>query len=756
MPVRTLTLVVEGLPDEVDVEVLHFEGHEAMSQLFDFDITVASTAAIDFAQVIRKKATLTVDLEDDSEPRVFHGIVGRIEQGNPEEKWSPYRLALVPRVWLLLHRIDSRIFQTLSVPEIVQQVLTGGGLANGTDFKLSVQNAYTTRDYCVQYRESDWDFVSRLLEEEGIFYYLDQTASGDVLVMADQVTAYPPIDGDDTLVFRSGAGVLGPSTTPGNHVSRFQLAEQVRSGKTTLRDWNFEKPSLLLESNKAGAVDSDLEVYDYPAEFQLKADGDDLAQVRIDELVGWRQTGGGESACSRLATGRTMTLAEHPRASFNTGYLITRIAHWGTRAEADRSGGEGERQPLYRNEFELIPAATLFRPPRVTRRPHIHGVQTASVVGPAGEEIYVDEHCRVKVQFHWDRLGHLDEKSSCWVRVAQTWASGAFGAMFIPRIKDEVVVTFLEGDPDQPLIVGSIYHGTNVPPYALPDNKTRSTVKSNTSPGGGGSNELRFEDKKSSEEVFLHAQKDWTIGVENDKNQKVGHDETLEVDHDRTKTVKNDQTGTVDHDDTLTVKHDQSLTVQNDRSVTVQNDHTESVTGNQSITIGKAQTLAVSDKQDVSVSKTRSLKVDGDVSETFGAKLTVAVTGDVSETLSGKRTVAVSGDHSESVGGKESISITGDSVETVSGKKTFTVTGDVTITSGASTVTIKPSGEITIQGTQMKLDASGPLQIHGATIDVKADAQATLKAPIVSHSADGVHTLKGAVLVLDAQMINVG
>jgi type VI secretion system secreted protein VgrG len=762
--VRTLTLAVEGLPADVELAVLRFEGYEGMSQLYEFEITVASTATIDFADVVRKGATLTIDLEEGEAPRVVHGIISRIEQGNPEARWSPYRLTLVPKAWLLLHRVDSRIFQDLTAPQIVEKVLSGAGLSSGDDFSLSLQRTYSAREYCVQYRESDWDFVSRLLEEEGIFYYFNQTDSAGVLVLADKATAYPPIAGGTTLEFHLGAGVMGPSVKPGNHVSRFHFAQQVRSGKTTLRDWNFQKPALLLESVQKGTVDADLETYDYPGEFQVKGDGDALAEARLDELSAGRSTGSGESNCPRLIPGHTFSLSMHPRESFNAKYLVTRVAHWGTVAEADRAEDVEDREPLYRNELEVIPAATLFRPARVTRRPHIHGVQTATVVGPSGEEIYVDKDCRVRVQFHWDRLGKSDEKSTCWVRVAQTWASAGFGAMFIPRIKDEVVVTFLEGDPDQPLIVGSIYHGTNVPPYALPDNKTRSTIKSNTSPGGGGSNELRFEDKKGSEEVFLHAQKDWTIGVENDKNQKVGHDETHEVDHDRTKTVKHDQTATVEHDDTLTVKndqtmtveHDQSLTVKNDRSTTVQNDHTESVTGNQKVTIGKAQTVAISDKQDISVSKTRSLSVTGDVSETFSAKLTVSVTGDVSETLSAKRTVAVTGDHTESVGGKESISITGDSVETVGGKKTFTVTGNVTITSGASTVTIKPSGEISIAGVQMKIDASGPLKIHGATVDVESDGPATFKAPVLNHNADGINTVKGQMIVLDGQMISVG
>ena len=749
------SLAVDGL--STDLRVLGFEGHEAISQLFEFDVSIASQdAAVDFASVIRRKALLTIEVDGESGSRPVHGVVSRFEARSSDKRWSHYSLTIVPWAWLLLQRSDTRIFQEKTAPEIVKAVLDEAGYVTGKDFKLSLQATYVTREYCVQYRESDWDFVSRLLEEEGIFYYFDQSDSGHTLVLADRAAAYPPIAGKATLLFRPGAGSLGAPATRDDHITSFQMSRHVRSGKTTLRDWNFKKPALLLESKKSGSVDADLAVYDYPGEYEAAADGDALASARFDELEAERSTGGGDSACSRFAPGHTFTVSEHPREAFNAAYLLTRVTHSGAHPAADAPTDDEERRSVYRNEFTMMPAATLFRPPRVTRRPHIHGVQTAIVVGPEGEEIYVDEHCRVKVQFHWDRKGRKDDKSSCWVRVAQTWASASFGAMFIPRMKDEVVVTFLEGDPDRPLIVGSVYHGTNVPPYGLPANKTRSTVKSNSSPGGDGSNELRFEDKKGSEEVYVHAQKDWTIGVENDKNQKVGHDETLAVDNDRTKTVKHDQTAFVEHDDTFTVKHDQSLDVQNDRAVTVQNDHTEKVTGNQSLTVGKAQTLAVSDKQEVTVDKTRSLTVGGDVTETFKAKLTVSVTGDVSETLEAKRTVQVSGDHAESIGGKETLEITGDSAETVGGKKSFTVTGDVTITSGSSTVTIKPSGEITIQGVKMKIDASGPLAIHGATVDIKSDGPATFKAPLINGSADAVHTIKGAAVVIDAQTVNLG
>jgi type VI secretion system secreted protein VgrG len=747
------TLHIEGL--STSVRVLAFEGHEGISQLFEFVVTIASREAIDVdsGAMIGKKAALTIHPLG-IEHGTIHAIVSRVE----EEKLAgayQYHVTLVPWAWMLLQKADSRIFQEMTVPQIVAKVLERAGYTSGTDFRMSLQQTYAARDYCVQYRELDWDFVCRLLEDEGICFFFEQTESGHVLVMADTTPSSSPIAGDSQLIYRPLLGAI-EGTAYDSHVSRFHLVEEVRPGKVTLRDWNFLKPALQLESTKAGGSDTALEIYDYPGDYTVPDDGLARAGVRVEELAVGRKTGRGDSGCPRLGAGFTFTLAEHPEDRWNAQYLVTRIEHWGAAPEMiGRAEGEEATAP-YANRFEVIPASVAYRPPRVTRRPRIHGVQTAIVVGPPGEEIYTDAHARVKVQFHWDRLGKHDDKSSCWVRVAQLWAGPAFGTLFLPRIADEVVVAFEEGDPDRPLVVGRVYHGTNVPPYTLPDEKTKSTIKSHSSPKGEGSNELRFEDKKGSEEVFLHAQKDWTIGVEHDKAQKVGHDETLEVGHDRKKTIDNDQTATVSHDDTLTVKNDQTVTVKHDRSVTVENDHTEDVQGNQSLSVGKAQTVALKDKQEITVDKTRSLTVTGDVTETYQAKLTLSVTDDVSETLKAKRTVDVTGDVSEKLGGKHTLTIQGDASESVSGKKSLTVTGDVTITSGASTVTIKPSGEITISGAQIKIDATGPLKIHGATIDVQSDASYGVKAPMVNGNADAVYTIKGAVVTVDGQMINLG
>lgn len=766
-----ITLAIDGL--DAVVHAVHMEGHEGISELFEFRVIIRTDAAdLDLASVVGKKAKLGIVAYEDDEPRLVHGIVSRIEQTTAEiVHAASYEVTLVPRAWLLQHRTDNRIFQEKTAPEVIKAVFEGAGLASGDDFKLSLQATYAKREYCVQYGESDWDFACRLMEEEGVYYHFEQSDDGHVLVLVDRASAASPIAGNANVKFRQPQGALA-AAVHGAHVTRFVCSEEVRPGKVTLRDWNFEKPALELESAQEGATGKDLAVYDYPGDFSVPGDGDAWAKVRVAELQASRKRGGGDGTCAHFLPGHTFHLEEHPHDALNAQYLLVRVEHTATDLRATAStelqaaGGPGVQGSSYRNHFELVPASVQFRPPRVTRRPRIPGVQTAIVVGSSGEEIFTDKYGRVKVQFHWDRLGKNDDKSSCWVRVAQMWASAGFGAMFLPRVGDEVVVSFLEGDPDRPLVVGSVYHATNVVPYTLPDEKTKSTIKTKSTPNGdnGDFNELRFEDKKGSEEVFLQAQKDWNVKVKNDETRSVGHDETLTVENDRTKTVKHDQKATIENDDTLTVKHDQSVTIENDqtvevkndRKVTVDNDDAETVKGKQTIEVDGDQKVSVSGEQKISVSGSRSLSVDEDVKDSFKGKLSLSVTGDVSETLSGKHTTSVSGDRSESIGGKQSITISGDSVESVTGKKSMTVTGEVTITSGSSKVTIKPSGEITIQGVQVKVDAQGPLQVHGATVDVKSDGPATIKAPIVNVNADGVNTIKGAMIVLDGQAVSVG
>jgi type VI secretion system secreted protein VgrG len=721
MPADRFAFEVTGLSQEL--RVVRFTGQEGLSELFRFDVILAAEdAAIAFDDVIGKPALLTMlGAEGD---RHVHGMVARFRQGDFGKKLTTYHVTVVPKPSRLLHRHDCRIFQTLSAPDVIKSVLEGAGLASGTDFRISLQGTYVTREYCVQYRESDWAFVSRLMEEEGIFYFFEHAEDKHVLVLGDKPAAHPAITGAATIPFRAPLGAM----VEGEHVSRFHYAEEMRTGKVTLRDYDFTKPSLLLESKVAGSVFADLESYDHPGDYQAPATGDALAALRLEERSALRKVGEGESACDRLSAGSHFTLGEHPRDAFNREWLITSVQHRGVDLRLGGAGPAGEI--TYQNRFDVIPSDVPFRPSLSTPRPTIKGVQSAIVTGPAGEEIYTDEHGRVKVHFHWDRLGKKDDKSSCWIRVSQGWAGEGWGAMFLPRINQEVLVDFLDGDPDRPIVVGRVYHGTNVPPYALPANKTRSTIKSNSTPGGGGSNELRFEDKKGSEEIYLHGQKDWTIAIENDKNQTVGHDETLsvgndraaEVGHDQTEKIGNDEAFTVGHDRVKKVGNDETEDIAHDRTIQVGNDHTESIGANLTLSVAKAKTESVGEDSAETVGKGRTLSVGKD----YG--------------------IDVTGNMSTKVGGNES--------EDVELEKTLTVGSKLTITVGDAKVTIEKNGNVTVEGAKLtvkttgdvKVESSGKVEVK-ATGDVKVESSGKVEVKssgTLDVSASGAVKVKGA------------
>ncbi|MEZ4301223.1 MAG: type VI secretion system tip protein TssI/VgrG [Polyangiaceae bacterium] len=715
-------LEIEGLTSEL--RVARFVGREGMSELFQLEIIVScEDAAISAADVLGRKAHFWFNLEED-EPRHIHGIVARFLCGDAGKKLSSYHITVVPKAFRLLHRYDCRIFQQKTAPEIIDLVLKTAGLAKGTDYSLALQASYATREYCVQYRESDWAFVCRLMEEEGIYHLFEHDESGHTLVLGDKSTALSEIAGASTVVFRPPLAAMKSV----EHVSRLHYAEQIRPGKVTLRDYDFKKPSLLLESEKAGDLDADLEVYDHPGNYEILSVGSALAGVRLEERGARRRVGDGDSVCKRFVPGRKFLLSDHGREAFDREWLITHVEHTG----AEPTMGEDSSASLtpYENRFEVIPADVPFRPPALTPRPTIRGVQSAIVVGPSGEEIYTDEHGRVKVHFHWDREGKKDDKDSCWIRVSQVWAGEGWGAMHIPRIGQEVLVDFMDGDPDRPIIVGRVYHGTNVPPHALPANKTRSTIKSNSTPGGGGNNELYFEDKKGSEEIYLHGQKDWTILIENDKDQTVGHDETRKVGHDRTLEVGHDQRETITHDETFevqndrvkTVGHDETETIGNDRTISVGNDHTESVGNNVVISIGKSLTEEVGESSSETVGKAKTLAV--------GTDLGLEVTGDMTTKVASNQS------------------------ETVDLNKEITVGKKLTITVGSAKVTIEESGDIAIEGANLTVTASGDVKVEsggnvevsaGGDVKVSASGKVEVKSSAtVDVSASGALQVKGA------------
>jgi len=706
------TFEVQGCED--DLYLLSLDGVEEVSRLFSMELRFAAgTASLDLEGLIGKEGLVT--LESDEGERHFHGILSELEQGSTGAVYTQYRATLVPSAWRLTRRFDCRIFQKMSAQKIVKKVLDDGHVVH--DFHSRGNQAPPERIYCVQYRESDWDFVCRLLEEEGYHFYFEHEAGQELLHITNESSRSPAISGEGELNYHAPSGEL-----PGQeHIFRLDLRHAVRSGKVSLTDYNFESPSLDLRSQAEASVEAALEVYDYPGNYVDQAGGKRLGKIRLEE----QQAGGlglhGASDCPRLVSGMSFKLQGHPRQGLNKKkYFLLRLRHRVHKGEADMDSGALDSRVHYENDFAAMPRQVPFRPSRITQRPMIHGVQTAVVVGPSSEEIYTDEHGRVKVQFHWDRLGGNDEHSSCWVRVSQGWAGLGWGAMHIPRIGQEVIVDFLEGDPDRPIITGRVYHAQNPPPYTLPHNKTRSTVQSESSPGGNGFNEIRFEDAKGAEEVYTHAELDQNEEVERNMSTWVGNDQTLSVDRDREKEVRRDEQTHVHRDRTETVGRHERIEVQGNRTelvvgdeqVTIKEDRGHLVKGGQSVTVKKDASLTVAKNETERVGLSKQLLVGSAYSVRVGATLAMAVGVDMVRKVAG----ALS--------------------ETVGRSKTITVGSKLEIVCGDSRLVMDKSGKISLQGSNIRVVSTGPVRVKGKALAHKGKS--------FKVQASGPITLKGS------------
>ena len=518
---------VKNLDTELRVASLH--GEESMSRLFQFELELVSEdPEIDFSSVVNQQAVITIEGQD--ETRHIHGIVHRFEQGDQGHRFTHYYAWLVPKLWWLGNRSDCRIFQGKDVKEIIEKVLKGAGLTQ-EDYSISVDGNYPKRDYCVQYRESDLAFIQRLMEEEGIYYYFKHDDQKHTLIIGDSSSSYGVIQ--DRIPFVSPTGALPDQ----EHVIKFRYTEGVSPGEVVLRDYNFKKPNTNLEVNESSDQHAELAVFEYPGNYEEPDRGKTVKQIRLEEHLVERKRATGTSNCPKLIPGYKFTLESHPRGSFNQSYLITTLVHDGKEPQALEEEAAGNESSRYSNNFTCIPADVVFRPGRKTPKPLMDGPQTAIVVGPKGEDIYTDNHARVRVQFHWDRVGNRDENSSCWVRVSQAWAGSGYGAMFIPRIGHEVVVEFLDGDPDRPIITGSVYHGTNRHLHNPTDNKTKSSISSSSG------NEITLDDKKGQEALLVCAANDSvsTVGKNHSSNVAGSRVDAIEGD-----TVMGVKSGNID------------------------------------------------------------------------------------------------------------------------------------------------------------------------------------------------------------------
>ncbi len=519
-----------------DFSVYAFSGEEEVCKPYEFRIELVSRSPnADVTGLLGTPACLSI-ADKSGEKRLVHGLIREMEQLHTANAFTHYRCVLVPRLWFLGQIIDHRIFQNLSVVEIIEQILKEQGFdAGGVSFKLSY--TYEPREYCVQYGETDLHFISRLCEEEGIYFYFEHKEDSHTLCFCDREGG-PPISGEAALRFYPGSGQAADTSV----ISRLDLHHAINSNAAEYREWNFRqlKLDLTVNDREADAQKAPvppgmtLEQYRYPHLYELKKPGARYARLQVVRQLTFARWIECESDVARFLPSYVFSIHEHPRSDVNTGWWTTRVRH-----EGEQPGVLEHESPdrglRYRSFVTAIPEMTRFIPALEHPKNQAIGQQTAIVTGPEGEEIYPDEYGRVKVQFFWDREGQWDETTTCWIRVSQGWAGSGYGAMAIPRIGHEVIVSFLEGNPDRPLITGRVYHDLNKVPYELPANKTRTVFKSMSTPGKEGEargfNEFRIEDKKGEEEIYLHAEKDVNAYVKHDWKEHILHDAHRTVDH---------------------------------------------------------------------------------------------------------------------------------------------------------------------------------------------------------------------------------
>jgi type VI secretion system secreted protein VgrG len=688
-PLGTDTLLFHGM-----------HAREELGRVSEYQVDLLSARGdIDLDDILGKNVTIKL-LTAKDQPRYFNGYVTRFAQTGKLGRYYRYVAVVRPWLWFLSRTADCRIFQNKTVPDILKAVFGDHGTA---EFAVELSGSYEPWTYCVQYRETDLNFVSRLMEHEGIYSYFRHTDGHNTLVLVDSSSAHSPCPGADTVSFFAPERLVRPEV---EHINRWDFGREVQPGAFVHDDYDMERPSVELKTNKSfprGYSPSDYEIYDYPGCYVKKSEGTRYAEFRLDEYGAQFELAHASTNHRALAVGYLFTLDGFPRGDQNREHLIVSTTYdleYSAYEGLPKSAGAGVRCTL-----TAMSSAQQYRPKRSTPKPFVQGPQTAVVVGPAGDEIHTDKYGRVKVQFHWDRYGKKDQQSSCWIRVSHPWAGKNWGAVAIPRIGQEVIVDFLEGDPDQPIITGRVYNAEQMPPYGLPANMTQTGIKSRSTLNGNPDNfnEIRFEDKKGSEQLFIHAEKNQDIEVENDETHWVGHD--------RAKTI--------DHDETTHVKHDRTETVDNNESITIGVNRTESVGKNETISIGKDRTESVAENETVDVGKDQSLSV--------GANRTRSVGKDESVSIGEIRKHEVGKDEEISIGKNRKVSV-GENDALQVGKKLAIQAGEeISIQTGSASITMKKDGTITIKGKDITLNGSGK-------INVKASSDVVVKGSKVTQN----------------------
>jgi len=707
-------------------DVLLFEkmhGQEDLSGGFDYQLSVLSeNHAIDLSKLLGKTITLKMELPKKGH-RFFNGHVVSVSMEGTTHRHSRYNLALRPWTYLLSLSSTSRIFQNKTVPEIVKKVFRD---AKFTDFDGdSLHGTYRTLEYSVQYRESDLNYVNRLMEQEGIYTYFRHENGKHTLVLADSVSAHAATPGYETVPYFA---VDEAEEQHEDAIGYWSVGRQIRPAAFSSSDYDFTKPTAkLLTRLKRPIVEGHAyEVYDYPGEYLTSAEGEQHVKVRLDELQANFEVTHAAGTVHGLFAGALFTLDGHPRADQNVEYLVT-SATYDIAGNAHDTGEHEDKR--FRGSYTCLNSQTQFRRHSRTPRPKVDGPQTATVVGKAGEEIYTDQYGRVKVKFHWDLHADKNEKSSCWVRVSQVWAGAQWGAMHIPRIGQEVIVDFLEGDPDRPIITGRVYNGLQMPPYALPDNMTQSGIKSRSTPGGAPSNfnEIRFEDKKGKEELFIQAEKDQNTRVKHNQSISVEGDRSVSVGGNETISVTGTRSSTITRKETQTFKDAREMTVTLTDTETITGKHTGRYHGGREETVESGDTLTV-------VGSNKVVTVHGQYNTTADAQFQV---------MQGPNKLLIKDAVDVDSAGPIHLHNPTSSIELKAGVLTITSATEIVLECGASKISLKSDGTIELAGAQ-KVKASGAAS--GLQLDAAGAAMSGTKATV---SGTAMTEITGAVVKIN-------
>ena len=760
-------------------------GTEGLSQPFRYTIDTKTSrqTTVPFDKLIGQPISVRLELPKNA-ARFFHGICIRLTQGESDPDFTDYRMEVVPKVWLLSKRSQSRIFQHINVPDILKKVFAG------FDVEYQLSGTFEPRDFCVQYRETDFNFASRLMEEEGIYYFFKHTAGNHVMVVANTPQNHPAVPGLTNIIYKT---TNLEASGEQDHISELTKIQEQTSGKFTLWDHSFELPHQHLETEKPitdsvtiGKVshkltvgdNSKLEVYDWPGEYAQRFDGINsgggeqpaelkkifednkrTVNLRMQRVATSAVSIRGASSCRQMVGGHKFSVSTLATDTVTTpikiegDYVLTSVTHTIHVPATYRSGSDDGLGFRYSNIFTGIPLSLPYRPERDTPKPVISGSQTAVVVGPPGEEIFTDKYGRVKVQFHWDREGKKNADSSCWVRVAHLSAGRAWGMVSVPRIGQEVVVDFLEGDPDQPIIVGCVYNPDQMPMYKLPDEKTKSYIRTNSSPGGEGYNAIRFEDKKDKEQIYIHAQKDMDERVRHDSMERIGNDRHLRVGFYLENDYKGDANGETKKGNQFEeVAINQHLKVHKNKDEHIGGDMKLLVggidgPGNVDIHIKKQKHELIDDTSDLHVKKavtelldeTFDQEIVGQRTETVKAGYDLSVTGDLQQKIDGSVSMTIGTNYQEKTGTKHAVDA-GQEIHLKAGTTVVIEAMTITLKGGGGFITISPAG-VAISGTMVLINSGGAAvpgtgSMPGKPVKAKSAKDAKDAVPIKPKDAD--------------------